>query len=216
FRYPYLANTVTEFCNRWNITMFRWFYVCVFLPLGGRRAKMTRYRGAMRPRNHVVRNLALLWLGISLWYGFGLNYLLLGLWFYVFFFIEWLVTLRRKNTSSPLWILYVLLVVAVGWVFVRCGTFEQSLTYFANLTGMNRNAWCNDFTVTCLKESWHIILIAAVASTPIPRAILMWLREGRGWFGYMRTLGYLAVMAGVLYLCYIYIGVTQYATFSVR
>ncbi|MCD8349320.1 MAG: hypothetical protein LUC93_01745, partial [Planctomycetaceae bacterium] len=27
FRYPYLAHTVTEFCNRWNITMFRWFYV---------------------------------------------------------------------------------------------------------------------------------------------------------------------------------------------
>ncbi len=217
FNYPYSAHTLTEFWNRWNISVFRWFYVNVFLPLGGSRAKLMLYRGAMRHRNYVMRNMVVLWLAIGLWYGIGLNYLAFSVWFLFFAFIEWVVTIRRKDTSRFYWSFYVLFAVSIGWIFLRCTSFEESLYYISNLLNFNNDGFVNDFTVAVVRENWHVILLSALVSTSWPGSILAWLRGGIvGVGGYIRALCYVVVMAALLYLCYVYLGVAQLVSFTLR
>lgn len=217
FNYPYTAHTLTEFWNRWNISLYRWFYVNVFLSMGGSRAKLVRYRGSMRPRNYVMRNLVALWLAIGLWYGFGLNYVAFSLWFLFFAFIEWVVTIQRKDTSRFYWAFYVLFVVGIGWVFLRCDSLEESIYFLSNLLNVNSNGFLNDFTVAVVKENWHVLLLSVLVAAGLPGSVLAWLRDGRnGVAGNIRALCYIVVMAALIYLCFVYLGVAQHVSFTLK
>lgn len=71
FRNPGNATTIAEFWQRWNITLSKWLYDYVYLPLGGgRRAVSTRI---------VAVFLTMVIAGI--WHGAGLNFVVLGMYY---------------------------------------------------------------------------------------------------------------------------------------
>lgn len=214
FRYPYGAHTVMAFWSRWHISLYRWFYVYIFLALGGARATLVNVRGQMRPKNYVVRNLFILWTLLGLWHGFSWNHFFFGFWFFVFTFFEWVVSLKRKNTSSVFWQVYVLVVVAVGWVLLRCRGFSESMTYLSNMIGVNSNGFLSDFAVTLIRENWLFLILGVLASTPVAGAFLRRLRAGReGVAGYVLAGCHLVVLLALLCLCYVFIGNAEFVPF---
>lgn len=217
FRHPYTAHTIREFWRRCNITLYRWFFVYIFLAMGGSRPKRVKIRGVPRRRNYVLRNLVVLWLLIGMWHGISWNHFFLGVWFFVFAFLEWVVSLQRKKTTHPAWCIYVLPVVAVSWVFLRCNNAGETLNFFSNLLGVNGNGFQSGLALALAAENWHILLAAAVLCTSVGAKLLDWLKADRnGVAGYCFAAIHLVVLAGLLGLSLVYLTRAGYVPFIFR
>jgi D-alanyl-lipoteichoic acid acyltransferase DltB (MBOAT superfamily) len=71
FRNPGNATTIAEFWQRWNITLSKWLYDYVYLPMGGgRKAVATRIVAAF-----LTMTIA------GIWHGAGLNFVVLGMYY---------------------------------------------------------------------------------------------------------------------------------------
>ncbi|CAK7030229.1 MAG: Peptidoglycan O-acetyltransferase [Desulfovibrio sp.] len=165
--YPYTARTVADFWNRWNISLYRWFYVYVFIALGGPRPKRARVRGRIQPHNFIVRNLFVLWLLLALWHGVSWSFAIWGAWFFLFALFEWIVRLPQRNLTSPLWRVYLLLVVGVSWVFFRCHSIGECGVYLSNMLGINDNGFLSPLALTFARESWLVFLAGILLATPV-------------------------------------------------
>ena len=206
FNYPYTAHSVTNFWERWNISLYRWFYVYVFLALGGRRPKRVVIGRALKPRNFALRNYFVLWMLIGLWHGISWNTLAFGVWFFIFALFEWIISLEQKEKSTWLRGLYVLPVVAVGWVFLGCQSLSDSLTYISNLLGINNNGFYGDMVGVYLKECWHIIVLGILASTPVMSRILGWVEQRKNSLArYFSAMVHILIMLGLVYFCCAYV-----------
>lgn len=66
---PFFSSSVSEFWNRWHVTMGGWFRDYIYIPLGGSRVKAPR----------LVFNFFIVWLTTGIWHGAGWNYILWGM-----------------------------------------------------------------------------------------------------------------------------------------
>ena len=74
FNYPYIASSVTDFWRRWHISLSTFFRDYVYIPLGGNR----------RGKGRQLLNLFIVWGLTGLWHGASWNYVLWGLYFFLF------------------------------------------------------------------------------------------------------------------------------------
>ena len=86
FNYPYIAVSVRDFWRRWHISLSRFFRDYVYIPLGGNRVSTGR----------LLLNLLAVWALTGFWHGSSWNFLLWGLYYFVFIAIENFVKKFRK------------------------------------------------------------------------------------------------------------------------
>ncbi|MCH5169962.1 MAG: MBOAT family protein [Oscillospiraceae bacterium] len=157
FDYPYLSRSVSEFWRRWHISLGTFFRDYVYFPLGGSR----------KGKGRTILNLFVVWALTGLWHGASWNYVLWGLYFFVFIALEKLFFGKALQKLPVISNLYLLLIVYFGWVLFK---FENMSVMSAVLKGMfclNKNA-ANDFeTVTLLKGNLIFIIAAIIACTPL-------------------------------------------------
>ena len=110
FNYPYISKSVTEFWRRWHISLSTWFRDYVYIPLGGNRKGIKRQ----------ILNLFIVWSLTGIWHGAAVNFLLWGLYYFVFLILEKFV-LKKVLDKLPKWVgrIYTLFVVLIGWVLFR-------------------------------------------------------------------------------------------------
>ncbi len=110
FNYPYISKSVTEFWRRWHISLSTWFRDYVYIPLGGNRLGIKRQ----------ILNLFIVWSLTGIWHGAAINFLLWGLYYFVFLVLEKFV-LKNVLDKLPKWIdhIYTLFVILIGWVLFR-------------------------------------------------------------------------------------------------
>lgn len=125
FDSPYLSKSVSEFYRRWHITLGAWFRDYVYIPLGGSR------KGTGR----TTINLFAVWLLTGLWHGFGVNFLLWGM--FLFFWIAMEKIWLRKFLENKPWLahIYVLLVIPLSWVFFALPELSDIVWCFQRLFG---------------------------------------------------------------------------------
>ena len=159
FNYPYISRTVTEFWRRWHMSLGTFFRDYVYIPLGGNRGTKLR----------VVMNTFVVWLLTGLWHGASWNFVLWGLWFFVFLMLERIFLKKWLEKIPVISHLYLLLVVLVGWVIFRFTNMEIGWTLIKSLFGINGNA-LTSFSAEIQLQSHSVLLLAAViASTPVMR-----------------------------------------------
>ena len=162
FDYPYTAASVTEFWRRWHISLTTWFREYLYIPLGGSR------KGTWR----TVRNIFLVWFCTGFWHGASWNYILWGLYFGLFIFIETLVGKKRmKRIPAPLAHLYALLVIVVGFGIFKFENLADLGLFFKGLVGANGNPFLDPVAETAILQNLFLILGAALLSMPILPAI---------------------------------------------
>ena len=134
FDYPYTSKSITEFWRRWHISLGTWFRDYVYIPLGGSRCKKTR----------AFFNIFIVWLLTGVWHGASWNFILWGLYFFVFLILEKSILKEKlKNLDSLvgwkkfLLHLYTLIVVLIGWVLFRTTTLAGCFTYLKAMFGLN-------------------------------------------------------------------------------
>ena len=161
FNYPYISRTVTEFWRRWHMSLGTFFRDYVYIPLGGSRCSTGK----------MVRNTLVVWLLTGLWHGASWNFVLWGLWFFLFLMLERLFLKRWLEKTPVLSNLYLLVVVCLGWVIFRFTNLELAGAMVKTLFGLWGNP-LTSFTARIQLQSNSFLLIAAViASTPLMKQL---------------------------------------------
>ncbi len=117
FDRPYLARTPQEFWRRWHISLSTWLRDYLYIPLGGNRAGVRRFR----------RNLMATMLLGGLWHGAAWHFVLWGAWHGL-----WLVVYHaRRRATDPDGARRLLgwagtqAMVCVSWAFFRAPDSER-------------------------------------------------------------------------------------------
>ena len=153
FNYPYIAKSMTEFWRRWHITLSSWFREYVYIPLGGNRVS--------KPRMYF--NIFIVWAATGFWHGASWNFVLWGLFFFVFLVIEKTFLLKYLEKSHVLSHVYVCFFLVLSWAlfaitdFSQLGIFLQKLFSFTSGTD-----W-----LYYLRNYFITFLIAIFCSVPL-------------------------------------------------
>lgn len=166
FDYPYISRSVTEFWRRWHMSLGTFFRDYVYIPLGGNRGSWLR----------VVFNTFVVWALTGLWHGGSWNFVLWGLWFFVFLMIERLFLKKVLDKVPVLSNLYLLAVVLLGWVIFRFTDLELCFAVVKSLFGANGNPLSGFAIETQLKGNMFLLAVSIFVSLPVMK-LLRWRLE---------------------------------------
>ena len=160
FNYPYASRSVTEFWRRWHMSLSSFFRDYVYIPLGGNRLGFRRQ----------ILNLLVVWTLTGLWHGASWNYVLWGLYYFVFLVLEKLLLKKEERTPLAKRILQhagLLLVVWFGWILFYFEDFSALGTAIAALVCGNGNPFTDLTAELLLVNNVFFLAVAVLACTPI-------------------------------------------------
>lgn len=131
FADPYTSRSITEFWQRWHMSLSSWLREYLYIPLGGNR------KGTVR----TYINLFLTMLLGGLWHGANWTFVVWGAWHGILLAIERYSTQRWGASRWPAWLQTVrtMLWVMIGWVFFRAADLGRAISMLEGLAGLN--AW---------------------------------------------------------------------------
>ena len=155
FRHPFMCRSISEFWQRWHISLGSFFRdYLLYLPIFGKR--------------RAVLSLFLVWFTTGLWHGASWNYVIWGLYFGVFIYIETLLGKKRlKKVPTVLMHIYNKLVILIGFGIFKFESSTDLLNFFKNLVGANGNALYNETFFTVTTTNLFIVIVAFIACFPI-------------------------------------------------
>ena len=157
FNYPYISRTVTEFWRRWHMSLGTFFRDYVYIPLGGNRCSAAR----------MVFNTFVVWALTGLWHGASWNFVLWGLWFFVFLMLERFLLKKWLEKIPVISNLYLLVTVLLGWVIFRFTDIRLGAALIKSLFGCNGNALIRFSSRMQLQSNLFLLAGAMLASTPV-------------------------------------------------
>ena len=162
FRYPYQSVSITDFWRRWHITLSTWFKEYLYIPLGGNRRGLARQ----------ALNLLIVWSLTGFWHGAGWNFVMWGLYYFVFLFIEKLFLLKALDKLPKFFRhVYALLLIIIGWVIFASDDVSVLLPYLGSMFGANGAIGGMD--VYTLLTKAVLLIICCVASTELPKKLFL-------------------------------------------
>jgi alginate O-acetyltransferase complex protein AlgI len=125
FRHPYIATSLSDFWQRWHISLSSWLRDYLYIPLGGNR------HGAWK----TYRNLLVTMLLGGLWHGAAWTFVVWGaihggalaLWRFVSGFAPTQQSERRNPAQTVLGWFVTMQIVLVAWVFFRSQDFSGAM-----------------------------------------------------------------------------------------
>ena len=161
FNYPYISRTVTEFWRRWHMSLGTFFRDYVYIPMGGSRVSVPR----------AILNTFVVWALTGLWHGASWNFVVWGLWFFVFLMIERFLLKKWLEKIPVISNIYLLVVVLLGWVIFRFTDMRLALTVVKSLFGLNGNALSSFTAETLLKNNVVLLGVSIFASLPVMKIL---------------------------------------------
>ena len=164
FSHPFICRSITEFWQRWHITLgvfFRDYLLDI---------RIFRNRGK-------YAGFFLVWFCIGLWHGASWNFVLWGLYYGLFILFEQLLGKERMN-KWPVWVshIYSKLVILIGFGIFYFEDFGQMGRFFANLSGISMltagNALADILTWDSLISHIFLIITAVILCMPVREKVL--------------------------------------------
>jgi alginate O-acetyltransferase complex protein AlgI len=132
FRLPYLARNPREFWRRWHITLSTWLRDYLYISLGGNRCS----------RHRMYANLMITMALGGLWHGAAWTFFIWGVYHGLLLVghrkfmdvCEATPSLKgflETRLGEAISVAVTFLLVTLGWVFFRAGTFHDALSMFA-------------------------------------------------------------------------------------
>lgn len=166
FDSPYCSRSVSEFYRRWHMSLGRFFKEYVYIPLGGNKHGIRR----------TLLNILAVWLLTAMWHGFKLNYLLWGLFIFIFIALEKLFLMKYLEKSRVLSHIYLIFVITLSWVFFTITKVQDIAVYMSRLfEPIVRSAGVNVYSLDYIKygKMYGPFLIAAIFfSLPITERLI--------------------------------------------
>lgn len=149
FNYPYLAKSITDFWQRWHISLSSWFKEYLYIPLGGNR------KGALIQ----IRNILIVWMLTGLWHGANWNFIFWGLYYGILLILEKFIFASFIKRFPKIYRILTLFFILISWMLFANADFSA-------LFGFGKIAFLNQTTWYYLKSSILILAIGAFACLP--------------------------------------------------
>ena len=162
FRYPYCADSITDFWRRWHISLSAWFRDYLYIPLGGNR----------KGKGRQLLNILLVWLATGLWHGADWTFVLWGLLYAALLTAEKLFLLRGLKKLRVLNHIYVLLFVTLGFVLFDADSVRSAAASVCAMFGGGGLPLAGQESLYALRSGAVLLLSAAVGATPLPRRLI--------------------------------------------
>lgn len=159
FNYPFICKDVSEFWQRWHISLSSFFRdYLLYVPIFGKRRKFG--------------GLFLVWFCTGLWHGASWNFIIWGLYFGFFIFIEMLVG-KKKMKKIPIVIrhIYNKIVIVIGFGIFYFENLSQLGIFFKNLIGLNSNSLIDEFTKLSVTNNLYLLIAAVICCFPVAKLI---------------------------------------------
>ncbi|MDO4743755.1 MAG: MBOAT family O-acyltransferase [Clostridia bacterium] len=187
FNYPFISKSITDFWRRWHISLGSWFRDYVYIPLGGNRVK--------KPR--LLFNIFIVWFLTGFWHGAEWNFIIWGLYFGILLTVEkfYLSDFLKKHKFFSH--IYLVFFVAISFVIFSANNLSQAISYVGGMFGIGGVPLVSAEWLYYLKSYGVIALVAAVASTPLPKKMFGYLYKNKS---VAKTLDLLEIPALLLLL----------------
>jgi alginate O-acetyltransferase complex protein AlgI len=132
FNHPYIASNISNFWERWHISLSRWIRDYLYIPLGGSRGSIL----------FSIRNLVITMLIAGAWHGAGWTFILWGAYHGLLLAIyhgykAFRTSMLHFNIQHPLYqglsVTVTFICVALGWVLFRAADLPTALVVFSKL-----------------------------------------------------------------------------------
>jgi alginate O-acetyltransferase complex protein AlgI len=145
FKNPYSAQSISDFWNRWHISLSTWFRDYLYIPLGG----------SWVPKWKWIRNLTIVFLLSGLWHGANWTFIVWGA-LHAAYLIFAIVTKDIRNKIIPSLGIFtkyvnqviVFALVTFAWIFFRAENFEKANLVISKLLSF-------DFSINSSKIFAH-------------------------------------------------------------
>jgi D-alanyl-lipoteichoic acid acyltransferase DltB (MBOAT superfamily) len=129
FNRPYLALSLRDFWQRWNITLSRWFRDYTYYPLGGSRVVPLKY----------VFNVTVVFILSGLWHGANWTFIVWGLLHGIYILVGHLRRSRfPKSVFNPVVeIILTFLLASFAWIFFRSQNLQEAFTVIKRIFSPN-------------------------------------------------------------------------------
>lgn len=125
FNQPYVSASITEFWQRWHISLSSWLRDYLYIPLGGNRVS----------KNRALANIVIVFTLSGLWHGAAWTFVVWGLFHGLLVAGE--RVLSKQTWRPPLLVQHVLTLalVVVGWVFFRAPSLPVAFNVIRAMFG---------------------------------------------------------------------------------
>jgi alginate O-acetyltransferase complex protein AlgI len=167
FNDPYLSRSITEFWQRWHMSLSSWLREYLYFSLGGNR------RGTLRTYINLFSTMLL----GGLWHGANWTFVLWGAWHGGILIFERYWEQRVGKPLLPAWlrVLKTLLLVAFGWVLFRAAGMDGARRMFEGMVGLNGFALSPSVEWQVTPDRLTVLLIGGALVCAMP-----WLKRQGG------------------------------------
>lgn len=166
FNYPYISRSITEFWQRWHISLSTWFKLYLYIPLGGNRISNLR----------TYINLFIVFMATGIWHGASWVFFFWGLWNAFFIIIEkalgWGKDKLTKGYAKFLRHIYAILAIGLGMVIFRSPTIEYAVGYLKVMFKIIKNHGLPVYDYSLNVKFLIAIITGLCLSMPIMQNIL--------------------------------------------
>lgn len=156
--YPFQSRTVSDFFNRFNITVTQYANRYVYVILGG----------DTNGRMSTILNTLLTAMLLGLWFGIRLNYLLWGVYFALLMLLERYLLLKLLLRVPVLFTrMYTFCAVLLSFTIFASDTLGQAVFYLKSMFGLGELPWFNGYASYILSSNIPILLICFFALTSL-------------------------------------------------
>ena len=160
FNYPYIAHSATDFWRRWHMSLSSFFRDYVYIPLGGNRVSVPRH----------IFNMFVVWALTGMWHGANWNYILWGLYWFVFLVIEkYIIKPQREPKILPrvIGMIATFIIAFFSTMLFKFNDLSALGQAVANIFVSNGNGFSDAATSLIFKNNVFFIVVALVACTPV-------------------------------------------------
>ncbi|HHX62548.1 MAG TPA: MBOAT family protein, partial [Epulopiscium sp.] len=170
FNYPYISKSITEFWNRWHMSLGTWFKDYLYIPLGGNRGSKAKW----------FRNIFIVWFLTGFWHGASWNFIVWGLYFGVILVLEKMFLKKLFGKIPALFShIYVLFIVLISFVIFNSDSMSGISIYMKGMFGFLKIPTWNTESVYYLKSYAVTIIMAVIGATPVIKNMFSKYKENK-------------------------------------
>lgn len=155
FKHPFICKDITEFWQRWHISLSTFFrdYV-LYIPIFGKRRK---YGG-----------LFLVWLCTGIWHGASWNYIIWGIYYGLFIFLEMQIGKKRmKKIPIVIRHIYNKIIIVIGFGIFYFENLGKLGSFFKVIFGFGGNGFIAMTDKISFVNNIFLIAVAVICCFPI-------------------------------------------------
>ncbi len=155
FNHPFICKDITEFWQRWHISLSTFFrdYV-LYIPIFGKRRK---YGG-----------LFLVWLCTGIWHGASWNYIIWGIYYGLFIFLEMQIGKKRmKKIPVVIRHIYNKLIIVIGFGIFYFENLGKLGSFFKTIFGFGGNGFIAMTDKISFVNNIFLLAVAVICCFPV-------------------------------------------------